>query len=43
MYEAAAICGFEAEIDGDRTIKGVVKEAQQAAKEYDETVMVVNS
>ena len=30
IHEAAAICGFEAEIDGNRTVKGIVKEAQQA-------------
>ena len=40
IHEAAAICGFEAEIDGNRTIKGIVKEAQEAAKEYDEAVQV---
>ena len=40
IHEAAAICGFEAEIDGNRTVKGIVKEAQQAAKEYDEAVQV---
>ena len=40
IHEAAAICEFEAEIDGNRTVKGIVKEAQQAAKEYDEAVQV---
>ena len=40
IHEAAAICGFEAEIDGNRTVKGIVKEAQQAAKEYDEAIQV---
>ena len=40
VHEAAAICEFEAEIDGNRTVKGVVKEAQQAVKEYDEAVQV---
>ncbi|RGB40837.1 von Willebrand factor type A domain-containing protein [Rhizophagus diaphanus] len=37
IYEAAAICGFEAEIDG-RKIKGIVKESKEAAKEYTEAV-----
>ena len=40
IQEAAAICGFEAEIDGNRTVKGIAKEAQQAAKEYDEAIQV---
>ena len=40
IHEAAAICGFEAEIDGNRTVRGIVKEAQQAAKEYDEAIQV---
>ncbi|KAF0469433.1 von willebrand domain-containing protein [Gigaspora margarita] len=38
LHEAAAVCGFEAEIDGKRKVKGVVKEAKQAAKEYDEAI-----
>ncbi|CAG8584774.1 41229_t:CDS:2 [Gigaspora margarita] len=38
FHEAAAICGFEAEIDGKRKVKGIVKEAKQAAKEYDEAI-----
>ncbi|CAG8717849.1 30154_t:CDS:2 [Gigaspora margarita] len=38
LHEAAAIHGFEAEIDGNRKVKGIVKEAEQAAKEYDEAV-----
>ncbi|CAG8596164.1 18809_t:CDS:2 [Rhizophagus irregularis] len=38
IYEAAAICGFEAEIDGQRKIKGIVKESKEAAKEYTEAV-----
>ncbi|GBB90883.1 hypothetical protein RclHR1_00180021 [Rhizophagus clarus] len=38
IYEAAAICGFEAEIDGQRKVKGIVKESQEAAKEYTEAV-----
>jgi hypothetical protein len=40
-----AICKFEAVIDDNRSVKGVVKEAQQgmpqqAAKEYGEAVQV---
>ncbi|CAG8726389.1 8910_t:CDS:10 [Dentiscutata erythropus] len=38
LFEAAAIRGFEAEIDGNRNVKGIVKEAEQAAKEYDEAI-----
>ncbi|CAG8750898.1 18820_t:CDS:2, partial [Racocetra persica] len=38
LHEAAAVCGFEAEIDGKKTIKGIVKEAKQAAQEYDEAI-----
>ncbi|RIB10468.1 von Willebrand factor type A domain-containing protein [Gigaspora rosea] len=38
LHEAAAVCGFEAEIDGKRKVKGIVKEAKQAAKEYDEAI-----
>ncbi|EXX51660.1 hypothetical protein RirG_259720 [Rhizophagus irregularis DAOM 197198w] len=38
IYEAAAICGFEAEIDGQRKVKGIVKESKEAAKEYTEAV-----
>ncbi|KAF0469430.1 vWA-like protein [Gigaspora margarita] len=38
LHEAAAVCGFEAEIDGKRKVKEVVKEAKQAAKEYDEAI-----
>ncbi|KAF0496473.1 von willebrand domain-containing protein [Gigaspora margarita] len=38
LHEAAAIHGFEAEIDGNRKVKGIVKEAEQAAKGYDEAV-----
>jgi hypothetical protein len=40
IHEAAAICEFEAVIDDNRLVKGVVKEAQQAAKEYKEAVQV---
>ena len=39
IYEAAAVCGFEAEIDG-RKIKGVVKEAKEAAESYTEAIQV---
>ncbi|RGB40839.1 von Willebrand factor type A domain-containing protein [Rhizophagus diaphanus] len=38
IYEAAAVCGFEAEIDGQRKVKGIVKESKEAAKEYTEAV-----
>ncbi|CAG8833583.1 27_t:CDS:2, partial [Racocetra persica] len=38
LYEAAAVCGFEAEIDGKKKVKGIVKEAKQAAKEYNEAI-----
>ncbi|CAG8751245.1 4792_t:CDS:2, partial [Gigaspora rosea] len=38
LHEAAAVHGFEAEIDGNRIIKGIIKEAEQAVKEYDEAV-----
>src|SRR4051812_5434255 len=42
IYEAAAICGFEAEIDGQRKVKGIVKEAKKAAEEYTEAVEVIS-
>ncbi|CAG8558080.1 9226_t:CDS:10 [Funneliformis caledonium] len=38
IYEAAAVCGFEAEIDGQRKVKGIVKEAKEAAKEYTDSI-----
>ncbi|CAG8457515.1 1321_t:CDS:10 [Dentiscutata erythropus] len=38
LHEATAVCKFEAEIDGKRNIKGIVKEAKQAAKEHDEAI-----
>ncbi|CAJ0826384.1 3932_t:CDS:2, partial [Entrophospora sp. SA101] len=38
IYEAAAICDFEAEIDGKYKVKGVVKEAKQAASDYNEAI-----
>ncbi|CAG8803140.1 10955_t:CDS:2, partial [Cetraspora pellucida] len=38
LHEAAAVCGFEAEIDGKKKVKGIVKEAKQAAKEYSEAI-----
>jgi hypothetical protein len=43
IYEAAAICGFEAEIDGQRKVKGIVKEAKEAAKEYTEAIQVISN
>ncbi|RIA99410.1 von Willebrand factor type A domain-containing protein [Glomus cerebriforme] len=38
IHEAAAVCGFEAEIDGQRKVKGVVKEAKKAAEEYTKAI-----
>ncbi|CAB5364687.1 unnamed protein product [Rhizophagus irregularis] len=38
IHEAAAVCGFEADIDGQRKVKGIVKEANKAAKEYTEAI-----
>ncbi|RIB25180.1 hypothetical protein C2G38_2068169 [Gigaspora rosea] len=38
LHEATAVCKFEAEIDGKGKIKGIVKEAKSAAKEYDEAI-----
>ncbi|PKK65378.1 hypothetical protein RhiirC2_786242 [Rhizophagus irregularis] len=38
IHEAAAVCGFEADIDGQRKAKGIVKEANKAAKEYTEAI-----
>ncbi|CAG8486167.1 23669_t:CDS:10 [Cetraspora pellucida] len=38
LHEAAAVCGFEAEIDGKKKVKGIVKDAKQATKEYDEAI-----
>ena len=43
IHEAAAVCGFEAEIDGRRKIKGIVKESKEAAKEYTEAVQVISN
>ena len=40
IHEAAAVCGFEAEIDGQRKVKGIVKESKEAAKEYTEAIEV---
>jgi von Willebrand factor A domain-containing protein 5 len=40
IHEAAAVCEFEAEIDGQRKVKGIVKEAKEAAKEYTEAIQV---
>ncbi|CAG8686542.1 9812_t:CDS:2, partial [Ambispora gerdemannii] len=36
IHEAAAVCGFEAELDDGQIIKGIVKESAQAVKEYRE-------
>jgi von Willebrand factor A domain-containing protein 5 len=40
IHESAAVCDFEAEIDKQRKIKGIVKEAKEAAKEYTEAIQV---
>jgi len=40
IYESAAVCDFEAEIDDKYKVKGVVKEAKQAASEYKEAIKV---
>jgi len=32
IYEIAAVCEFEAEIDGQRKVKGVVKESKGCHK-----------
>jgi hypothetical protein len=42
IYEGAGICNFEAVIDGQRTVRGIAKEAKQAAKEYAEAIEVSN-
>ncbi|CAG8664095.1 18057_t:CDS:2, partial [Racocetra fulgida] len=36
-HESAAICAFEAEIDGKK-VKGIVKETQEAVKEYNTAI-----
>ncbi|CAG8529584.1 24204_t:CDS:2 [Dentiscutata erythropus] len=38
LKPSITVCGFEAEIDGKKKVKGIVKEAKQAAKEYDEAI-----
>ncbi|RHZ62223.1 hypothetical protein Glove_341g18 [Diversispora epigaea] len=38
IYENSAIYEFEAEIDGDKKIKGIVHEAKEAAQKYEEAV-----
>nr|CAG8554396.1 5926_t:CDS:2 [Entrophospora candida] len=38
IAEAAAICDFEAEIDGKDKVRGVVKEAKQAALDYNQAI-----
>nr|CAG8558475.1 9432_t:CDS:10 [Entrophospora candida] len=37
-YQSAAICDFEAEIDGKDKVRGVVKEAKQAALDYNQAI-----
>ncbi|CAG8770696.1 14307_t:CDS:2, partial [Racocetra persica] len=37
-HESAAICAFEAEIDGKKKVKGIVKETQEAVKEYNTAI-----
>ncbi|CAG8509420.1 6984_t:CDS:10 [Ambispora leptoticha] len=39
IHEAAAVCGFEAELDDGRIIKGIVKGSTEAAKEYEKAVL----
>ncbi|RHZ61188.1 hypothetical protein Glove_349g88 [Diversispora epigaea] len=38
IYENSAIYEFEAEIDGDKKIRGIVHEAKEAAQKYEEAV-----
>ncbi|CAG8529990.1 13054_t:CDS:2 [Ambispora leptoticha] len=38
IHEAAAVCGFEAELEDGQIIKGIVKESAQAVKEYEKAV-----
>ncbi|CAG8571947.1 9062_t:CDS:10, partial [Racocetra fulgida] len=38
IHDTVAVCGFEATIDNKRKIIGIVKEAEQAKKEYDEAI-----
>ncbi|CAG8537383.1 5733_t:CDS:2, partial [Scutellospora calospora] len=38
LYEAAAVYKFEAEIDGKRKVKGIVKDSNKAAEEYDNAI-----
>ncbi|CAG8733017.1 22368_t:CDS:2, partial [Dentiscutata erythropus] len=40
LSDTAAVCGFEATIDDKRKIIGIVKEAEQAKKEYKEAIKV---
>ncbi|CAG8575162.1 1940_t:CDS:2 [Dentiscutata erythropus] len=38
LSDTAAVCGFEATIDDKRKVIGIVKEAEQAKKEYEEAI-----
>ncbi|RIA94775.1 hypothetical protein C1645_759275 [Glomus cerebriforme] len=38
IHYSSTICDFEAKIDNERKIKGIVKETEQATKEYEEAV-----
>ncbi|CAG8710557.1 17956_t:CDS:2, partial [Cetraspora pellucida] len=38
IRDTSAVCGFEATIDNNRKIIGIVKEAEQAKKEYNEAI-----
>ncbi|CAG8827779.1 32979_t:CDS:2 [Gigaspora margarita] len=40
VSDTAAVCGFEATIDGKRKVIGIVKEAEQAKNEYKEAINV---
>ncbi|RIB09112.1 von Willebrand factor type A domain-containing protein [Gigaspora rosea] len=38
IHEAAAVCAFEAEIDGKTKVKGIIKETEEAVKEYNTAI-----
>ncbi|GBC05383.1 hypothetical protein RclHR1_00620023 [Rhizophagus clarus] len=38
ILNSSTICNFEAKIDDERKIKGIVKETEQATKEYNEAI-----
>ncbi|CAG8712748.1 4371_t:CDS:2, partial [Dentiscutata heterogama] len=38
IHEAAAVCSFEAEIDGKTKVKGIVRETEEAVKEYNTAI-----